>query len=172
MESMPSPQTRFLIVGNHRSNIDPLVTAWALRKWDISYVTKPGVMKIPIAGKIIHMCGYMPLDREDNRAALKTILKAADYIKQDAFSVGIYPEGTRNRGEGLLPFRNGAFKIAQKAKVPIVVVKLENTEKLSKNYPWRPTCVNLHICSVLSADFVAAHNSNEIGEEVVRILSE
>ena len=82
-------------------------------------------MKIPAVGQFLHKAGFMGIDRENDRAALRTILAAAEYIKQDIASVGAYPEGTRNRGEGLLPFRDGVFKIAQKAHAPIVVAAIK-----------------------------------------------
>lgn len=87
----------------------------------------------------MHMCFCLPLDREDNRAAVKTINEAVELLDENVVSMGIYPEGQTNKTEEpLLPFRNGAFKIAQKAKVPIVVCVIENTEKILKNFPGSP----------------------------------
>ena len=101
----------------------------------------------------MHMCFCLPLDREDNRAAVKTINEAVELLDENVVSMGIYPEGQTNKTEEpLLPFRNGAFKIAQKAKVPIVVCVIENTEKILKNFPWQPTTVNLKVLEVLPYD--------------------
>ena len=76
-----------------------------------------------------------------------------ELLDENVVSMGIYPEGQTNKTEEpLLPFRNGAFKIAQKAKVPIVVCVIENTEKILKNFPWQPTTVNLKVLEVLPYD--------------------
>ena len=101
----------------------------------------------------MHMCFCLPLDRNDNRAAVRTINEAVELLDDNVVSMGIYPEGATNKTEEpLMPFRNGAFKIAQKAKVPIVVCVIENTEKILKNFPWQPTTVNLKVLEVLPYD--------------------
>ncbi|MGN1081330.1 MAG: lysophospholipid acyltransferase family protein, partial [Acutalibacteraceae bacterium] len=53
----------FLIVGNHVSNFDPMVTIAVLKKYNISYITKPENLKIPIAGSFIYKCCFLPIDR-------------------------------------------------------------------------------------------------------------
>ena len=64
------------------------------------------------------------LDREDPRQGLKTILAAIENVKS-GISMFIFPEGTRSKVEGeFLPFHAGSFKIATKAKVPVVPVTL------------------------------------------------
>lgn len=168
LENMPQTG-RFLLVSNHRSNFDPLVLGWALRSWEMAFVMKPDILKIPIAGPFTFQSGYIPMDRENNRAALKAILRAVELIKKDWVSIGIFPEGTRNRGEGLLEFRNGAFKIAQKANVPVVIARLDGTDLAPKRFP-RPTTVCLEIRQVLDPEFVAAHSTAEIGNVVRQIL--
>lgn len=164
------PQGRWLLVSNHRSAFDPITVICALDRHDLAFISKPSNFKIPIFGSFAHKICCLALDREDDRAAMKTILHAADLVKRDVCSFAIYPEGTRNEGEGLLPFRNGAFKIAQKAKVPIVVMKVENTEKVRRNFPFRPTHVYLNILEVISAEQVAELKTPEIGDEVRRCM--
>lgn len=164
------PQGRWLLVSNHRSAFDALAVICAFDKHDLAFISKPSNLKIPIFGRIAHKICCLALDREDDRAALKTILRASELVKNDVTSFAIYPEGTRNEGEGLLPFRNGAFKIAQKAKVPIVVMKTENTENIRKNFPFRPTHVYLRILEVISAGQVAELKTPEIGDEVRRCM--
>ncbi len=148
-ESLPGG--RFLVVSNHRSAFDPICTVWALRKTPTAFITKPENHRILIAGPMIYGANYLPIDREDPRKAMKTIQAAANLLKNDVVSVGVYPEGTRNRelSGGLLPFHNGVFKIAQKAGAPLVVMTVQGSERIRENWPWRPTEVNLRICAVL-----------------------
>lgn len=164
------PAGRFLLVSNHRSNFDPLVSLWALRKYDLAFISKPENLKIPVVGRIMHKCCFMAIDRENDRAALRTILDAAELLRTGEVSVGIYPEGTRNHGEGLLPFRNGAFKIAQRAKTPIVVITVENADKIAKNAPFRHTDVNIRVRAVISAEETASLKTSELGEKIRRCM--
>ena len=145
--------TRFLLVCNHRTIFDPVLTMAELSEFTLAFISKKENFKIPIVNKLMHMCFCLPLDRNDNRAAVRTINEAVELLDDNVVSMGIYPEGATNRTEEpLMPFRNGAFKIAQKAKVPIVVCVIENTEKILKNFPWQPTTVNLKVLEVLPYD--------------------
>ena len=129
------PKGRFLLVSNHRSKFDPILTWHVFAKENLSFISKPENFKVPVYGRIIHRCCFMPIDRENPRKALKTIQRAISLIKNDVASVAVYPEGTRNYGEGLLPFHAAVLKIAQKAEVPIVVMTVQGTYEIQKNYP-------------------------------------
>lgn len=160
------PEGRWLLVGNHRSAFDPIVTGWVLRKRGLVFISKTENMNIPAVGEVLHKAGFLSIDRENDRAALRTILAAAELLKSDRACVGVYPEGTRNRGEGLLPFRNGVFKIAQKADVPVVCAAIRGTEQVLKRFPWRSTDVTLDFCGVMDAGTVRQSKTQEIGETI------
>lgn len=148
------PEGRFLIVSNHRSAYDPISSVWALRKTPTAFITKPENHRIPLAGPLIYRANFLPINRQDPREAMRTVNAAAKLLKDDVVSVGVYPEGTRNRApeEGLLPFHNGVFKIAQKAGAPLVVATVRGAEDIRKNFPWRHTDVYLSICGTIPAE--------------------
>lgn len=160
------PKGRFLLVGNHRSNFDPILTWYALKKYDLAFLSKEENFRIPIFGRIIRRCCFLPIDRQDPRKAMTAINQAAALLETDQVSVGVYPEGTRSKEGVLLPFHNGVFKIAKKAGVPIVVVAIQGTETIHKNYFRRQSHVSLEITDVLPADFVAHSRTAEIGQRV------
>ena len=160
------PAGRFLLVCNHRSNFDPLLTGWLLRRYELSFITKPENIARPVAGRLAHRAGYLAIDRENDRAALRTVLAAADLLKRNVCSICVYPEGTRNRAAEMLPFRNGAFKIAQKAGVPIVVAVIRGTDEIERHFPLRRSEVTLRICGVMDAETVRCSSTAEIGAEV------
>lgn len=166
------PEGRWLFVCNHLSGFDAIVAGWVLRAHKVAFIAKPSIMRIPIANKAIHKCCFMPIDRENDREALKTIIRATNLIKQDVTSFAIYPEGTRSRDGKLQDFKNGAFKIAQRAKAPLVVATIENSNKIVRNFPRRPTHVYLKIRGVLSAEEVAGMNTTEMGEKARRWMLE
>lgn len=145
---------RFLFVYNHTSNFDPIVINHVLKKSKIIHVSKPENFKIPIAGPFVYRNCYLPIDRENDRNALKTIVKCIKYVKEEKFSIGIAPEGTRNKGneKELLPFRDGCFQVATKSKCKIVICSLSNLNKIHKNFPFKRTKVKMSILKVLEYD--------------------
>ncbi len=160
------PKGRFLFVANHRSNFDPIVTWYALPHRDLAFISKPENFYIPLFGRIVRRCCFMPIDRENARAAVTTINAAADLLKTDAVSVAVYPEGTRSKTGVLLPFHDGVFKIAQKAKVPIVVAVTEGTDRIAKTSLLRRKTVKLEILETLAVEDITACRSHVIGDRV------
>lgn len=142
------PNEPFLLVGNHKSNFDPMLVAQALSSRDIAFICKKEVMKIPLAGHLMWRNCYLPIDRKDRTQSLAQFNRAADLLEARVTSIGVYPEGTRvKNGEVLGEFHHGAFSIAIKTKCPIVVVTMKGTEKIHKNFP-RKSHVQM-ICRVL-----------------------
>lgn len=164
------PDGSFLLVQNHRSAFDPVVTGWVLRRRQLAFVSKPENLRLPAVGAVLRKAGTLAVDRENDREALRTILTAADLLRRNVTSIAVYPEGTRNRGEGLLPFRNGAFKIAQKARVPIVITSVRGTDEIFRRFPWRHTDVFLEIRTVMDAETVKNMKTAEIGSAVREVL--
>lgn len=159
--------TRFLLVSNHRSNFDPMAAWMVFNKENIAFISKEENFHIPWFGRIIRKCCCLPIDRKDPGKALETVNKAAELLKNDEVSVGVYPEGTRSFTGELLPFHNAMFKIAQKANVPIVVTTIEGTEKISKNFIRRKTVIYLNVIDIISATEVcSSHTTAPIGARV------
>ena len=166
------PQGRFLLVQNHRSKFDPLVSWVVFKKQDVAFISKKSNFKVPIFGKIIRKCCFMAIDRENPRNAVKTVEKASELLKNDEVSVGVYPEGTRSYGKELLPFHNSVFKIAQKAGVPIVITGIDGTEKVAKRTPWKRTDVYLEVLDVIPAEEAKGMRTAEIGERMQKKLND
>lgn len=164
--------SRFMLVCNHRFFIDPLIFYDAMPWADLAFIAKKEAFKIPIVSQVMHQVLCLPIDRDNDREALKTILKAIELLKQNKASIAVFPEGGTNRtGEMLLPFRNGAFKIAQKAQVPIVVCALTNSGAIKKNMFRRRTDVYLDVIDVLQPDDFCAEKTPEIGEQTRKIMA-
>ena len=165
------PEGGFLLVGNHRSDFDPITAMYALRKRGLTFVTKKENGDIPVGGRIIIGSGCLSLDRSDDKQGLLVIRQAVRRIR-DGEAIGIYPEGTRSKTGELLPFRMGCFKAAQWAKCPLVVLKTENSELVEKNFLRRKTNVRLTVKAVLPYDEIADMSTVQIGEKVRNILLE
>ena len=149
MEKIPF-DTRFLLVSNHCSKFDNFIQCAVLKKTQMAYVSKPENFKIPIGRHFMRRGFYIPIVRGNPRQGLEAILRGIDLIKNDMVSVGIYPEGSRSQDGHLQEFKPGAFKIAEKAKCPVVVVCMDGTENIAHNFPWKKTVVHMDILDVIS----------------------
>ncbi len=168
-EKLPTDR-RYLLVCNHRSLFDPVSKAKVFGKENYIYISKPSNFKIPVGGKVMHKCGCLALNRDNNREALVTIKRASELIKNDEASIVIYPEGTRNKTDRLLPFHAGSFKIAQRAGAPIVVVAAIGTDKVIHNFPFKASKVKFDIIEVLDEEYVKTHSTKETAEKVQSII--
>ena len=168
-EKLPT-DCRFLLVSNHRSFFDPLIVMDKLRRYHIAFVSKPSNMKIPLAGRIAYASGFLAIDRENDRNALKTILTAADYLKRDVCSMGVYPEGTRSKTMEMLPFHAGSLKIAQKARVPIAVAAVHGTERINRFRLFSGIPVQLNILEVIPADAVCSMKTTALSDQIRAVI--
>lgn len=168
------PKESFLLVGNHVSFMDPVITMGELRSYRMGFVgASNAIFKFPIVNNILHKCFSLPINRESARDGVKMVNEAAEIIKSQAASIGIYPEGRRNLEEdGLLPFKNGAFKIAQKAKCPIVVAVIKNTDMINKNFPFKRTHVFLDFVKVIEPSEFEGKTTQQIGDSVREIIQQ
>ena len=170
-EKLPK-DTRFVYCGNHRGLFDPLAATVAFRGYDISFISKPSNMDLPIIGRLAWGAGYLPIDRENNRNALKTISTAVEYIRKDFCSIGIYPEGTRSKINGMLPFKHGSFKLVQRAKVPLVIASSKDADLVFENFPWRPTDIYIDVLDVLPADKVCSMDTAALSDYAWNLINQ
>ena len=162
---------RFLLVCNHLSLLDVVVMVWKFRNRQLTFISKQENMEMFIVGKLMGKIQCLPLNRENDREALKTILKAIAIVKEDKASMGLFPEGTRSLDGKLHSFRSGGFKIAQKANVPIVVCTLKGTSDLFINMKkLKRTHVRLHLVDVIPAEEVKGANTVELGERIYEMM--
>ena len=164
---------RFLLISNHLFAFDPIVFYYAMPRADLAFLSKTENYAIPIVAQVMHKILCLPLDRNNDREALKAILKAISILKEDKASIAVFPEGGTSKSGLLQPFRNGAFKIAQKAGVPIVVCAISNTKAILKNMFRRKTDVYLDVLEVIPLETVAELKTTvAIGDYAHKILSE
>ncbi|SHH95042.1 1-acylglycerol-3-phosphate O-acyltransferase [Ferrimonas marina] len=108
-------------IGNHQNSYDLFTQSSLVPPGTVS-LGKKSLIWIPLFGQIYWLTGNILIDRGNRSKAISTIQDAARKIREKALSVWIFPEGTRSRGRGLLPFKTGAFHTAISAGVPIVPV--------------------------------------------------
>lgn len=172
LEKLPSPEgERFLVVGNHCSNLDPFVMGGWLGQYPLAFISKPSIFKVPFAGRYMWRLRYMAIDRKNNRQGIQVIRQAADTISSGDSCVAVYPEGTRNFNTGTLKkFHDGSLKAALWAKCPIAVVVMTGTHDIDRNWLRRRTRVTLEVVEVLSYEDIKDLKTNEIADKIKDIM--
>lgn len=163
---------RFLLVCNHRDDVDPALLLTFFKKHELAFISKRENDQKPVIGPFIRKIMGQPINRENDREALKTILRCIQLLKDDAHSVAVFPEGYVYDDLKLHRFRNGVFKIAQKANVPIVVCTLRGTPEVLKNMKkLKPSRVELRLLTVISAEEVKASSTVDLGNRIYEMMA-
>ena len=131
-ENVPK-DTPVLYIGNHRSYFDILLT-YSRCPIRTGYIAKKEMEKIPLLPLYMRDIGCLFLDREDIKQGLSVIKQGTEYMKQ-GHSMVVFPEGTRNQTDTLLPFREGGYKMAEKSKSPIVPVSICRSDLMLESAP-------------------------------------
>lgn len=131
LENVPKHEP-VLYISNHRSYFDVPIAYVSLPTLT-GFMAKKEIARIPILRTWMNFLQCLFLDREDIKQGLKTVLKGIEQVKS-GYSVFISPEGTRNHGKEMLPFKEGSFKIAEKTGCAIVPVALSNTDEIFENH--------------------------------------
>ena len=172
LEQIPK-DGRFLLVCNHLHDTDPVVLLWAFRKSGLAFISKREVDQMFLVGPLLHKILGQAINRENDKEALKTILNCIRLIKEDKASVAVFPEGYVSKEHKLHPFRSGVFKIAQKAKVPVVVCTLRNTHYIYENMPkLKPCYVQLHLVGVIPAEELEGVTAVEVGHRAYEMMAQ
>jgi len=170
LEKLPT-EGRFLMVCNHQHIADPGVLLHVFRNSQMAFISKKENSTMFVVNKMMHRTMCQLIDRENDRAALKTILKCIQLIKDDEVSICVFPEGGIKEEGKLSHFRSGVFKIAQKANVPIVVCTLKGTSNLFHNMKrLKPTRIQLHLVDVIPAEEVKAANTVELSNRIYHMM--
>ena len=162
---------RFLLVCNHQNESDPGILLHYFKKSQLAFISKQENRDMFAVGKLMHMTLCQLMNRENDREALKTILKCIQILKEDKASIGVFPEGGIKDKDKLSPFRPGVFKMAQKANVPIVVCTLKGTSEVFNNIArLRPSRVRLHLVDVIPAEDLVGRTTVDIAQQVYDMM--
>jgi 1-acyl-sn-glycerol-3-phosphate acyltransferase len=163
---------RFLLVSNHLDNIDPAFFYYCFPKSQLAFVGKKETQDMFLVNKVMPKLLCPTINRENDREALKSILRCISLLKNDTVSIAIFPEGRINRYRKLAHFRPGVFKIAQKANVPIVVCTLLGTNHvIGRLLKGKGSAVDVHVLDVIPAESLHDRTTVDIAEQVYNIMA-
>lgn len=170
LEKIPK-SGRFLVVCNHLSFMDPVMLLRYFKGHSLAFISKKENDNLFLIGKLMHKLMCQPIDRENDREALKTIIRCIRLLKEDEASVAVFPEGYISKDRRLHRFRSGVFKIATKAQVPIVVCTVQNThtilpraKKLMRAEAW------FHVVDVIPAQSLQGRTTVDIADQVYDMM--
>ncbi len=161
-----------LFAFNHRSYFDILVSYASTTKLS-TFVAKQELKYFPFINIWMIFINCLFIDRDDIRQSMKVILKAIEMVK-DGYSIFISPEGTRNSGEKLMPFKDGSFKIAQKSACPIIPVAINNADSIfEKQIPIvKRAHVIVEYCQPVYYDQIVNEGHKNVGKYVQNIVQQ
>ncbi len=133
--TMPAdPRRPYVVVSNHESFVDILLISHL--PWEMKWLSKAELFRIPFLGWLLRLAGDIPIQRGFGPSALEAIAKCREALA-NRVSVMIFPEGTRSTTADLLPFKDGAFRLAIDAGVPILPMVVHGTSTALPKHDWR-----------------------------------
>jgi len=167
------PRRPYVCVSNHLSQGDPPIIARV--PWEMKWVAKAELFRLPIAGWLLRMSGDIPVDRRD-RESRANVLKRARFYLQNRCSVMFFPEGTRSRDGRVQRFADGAFRLAMKEGVPVLPIAIDGTqEALPKHSIWfdpNPEKIRVRVLPPVAPEDVDTDEPRALQREVRRRIIE
>lgn len=128
------PRRPYVVVANHQSLGDiPVISRLP---WEMKWVAKAELWKLPVAGWMLRMAGDIPVRRGDAGSRAAVLPRAAAMLRNRC-SVMFFPEGTRSKDGRIRRFQAGAFRLAIDAGVPVLPIAVDGTRDAIPKHGWR-----------------------------------
>jgi 1-acyl-sn-glycerol-3-phosphate acyltransferase len=166
------PKGRYVFLSNHQSLMDipVLLTSCPGR---VRLVAKRSLFQIPIFGWAMTAAGFISVDRKDKSSARETFAAATEKLKH-GISILLFPEGTRGKGQVLLPFQRGGFLLALRSGLPIVPVGIRGSRDVrgTENLVIHPGTVEVRYGAPLDPAAYGLRKKRELTAEVRQRIAE
>lgn len=164
LEKLPK-QSGYLITPNHQGLFDPIAIAYT-HKQPVRAIVKKELASTILVKDVIKMLECYPMDRSNVREGAK-IIKAVSNEVANGSNFFVFPEGTRSKdGNNTLEFKGGTFKIATKAKCPIVPVALIDCYKVFDDNTIKSVTPQIHYLEPIYYDEYKEMHTNDIAAMV------
>ncbi len=171
--TLPSdPRRPYVVVGNHQSLADiPIISRLP---WDMKWLGKASLFRIPVLGWYMRLSRDLSVERDDRRSRVEVMIQARERLEQKV-SVMIFPEGTRTRDGRVLPFSDGAFRLAIATGCPVLPIAIDGSFDALPSDGWRfgpPLTVRLHVFDPVPVDGLVATDARDLCERVRTLIVE
>ena len=175
LENIPDDKP-VLYVANHSGFFD-ILAGYTTVKGLCGFVSKAELKKVPFLRLWMYFVNCLFFNRKDMRAAMQMIIDGIEKLKE-GISIFIFPEGTRSKDGKLKPFKEGSFKMALKADVPIIPTAITGTSAVFEDHL---PCIKSNVVTItygtpiLPADYTKTEQKH-IGEiaqkEIAKMLGQ
>ena len=145
------PEGACVIMGNHRAWMDPFFLAMCARDREIRFMGKKELWGNKLFAWIAKQVRGVPVDR--GTADMASIRMSMTVLKA-GHTLGIFPEGTRTKGDGMLPLQGGASLLALRSKCAVVPVYIDGDYRLFRR-------VTVRVCKPVAMDDLIAGRINK-----------
>jgi 1-acyl-sn-glycerol-3-phosphate acyltransferase len=123
-----------VVVSNHESNADCFLISFL--PWEMKWLGKKSLFQVPVVGWMMSLAGDVPVERGDRDSATGAMARCKQWM-QKGMPVMIFPEGTRSKTEELLPFKDGAFRLAIEMQADVLPLAVSGTRLALPKHSWR-----------------------------------
>ncbi|MBZ2169323.1 MULTISPECIES: 1-acylglycerol-3-phosphate O-acyltransferase [Marinobacter] len=170
MENMPTDRPT-VVIANHQHNDDLFVLADLLPKRGV-VAGKSSLVWIPFFGQVFWLGGNVILNRSRSHKAVALMKTTSEAIARDRKSFWVFPEGTRSKGRGLLPFKKGAFHAAIASGAPITMICAAHYEDKTIGWTGRRETVPVRILPPIETSELNTSNLPELMNKCHRLMAE
>ncbi len=154
-----------IVIANHQDNLDLFVHGGVIPKRTVS-VGKKSLKYLPLFGQVYWLAGNIMIDRKKSKASIDAMTETTEALKHRATSIWVFAEGTRNKGENLLPFKKGAFHMAKQANAPILPICASAYPKHINLNKWHAGEVKVRILPPISTKELSAEELDSLRQKV------
>jgi 1-acyl-sn-glycerol-3-phosphate acyltransferase len=165
LEARPDPSRPHLFVANHKSLAD--VFLLCLLPWEMKYLSKESIFKIPLLGWQMRVIRDIPIERGNKESARRALETMRDRLAAGS-SVIVFPEGTRSPDGSIAPFREGAFRLAIELGVDVIPLAVAGTENTLPKHSLvlRPTSASVTVLPPIPVAGLTADDAPRLAERV------
>lgn len=159
-----------LFVSNHQGNFDIALFMSFINK-PKGYISKIEMMKIPVLRTWMEYMNCVFMERGNLRKAAEAISEGIKILKS-GYSLVLFPEGTRSKGDRMNDFKAGGFKLATKSKVPIVPVTIKGSYRLMEqnNSKIVPAEVEIYIHPMIETAELSREEETELPDRIKEVI--
>ena len=165
------PRRPYVVVSNHESFADILLLSHL--PWEMKWLSKAEILRIPVLGWNMRLAGDIPIWRGKMESARDAMATALEVLKRRV-SVMIFPEGTRSPTGQMLPFKDGAFRLAIEAGVPVLPLVVTGTGDALAKHDWRmnPARATVTVLDPIETTGLTLNDVAALKERVRRVIAE
>ncbi|MCA9617696.1 MAG: 1-acyl-sn-glycerol-3-phosphate acyltransferase [Myxococcales bacterium] len=126
--------SKTVVIANHVSNSDAFLISHL--PWEMKWLGKSSLFYIPFVGWLMWLAGDVPVRRGAKGSVKDAMAHCREHLER-GMPVMIFPEGTRSKTGELLPFKDGAFRLAIETGADILPIGVAGTKTALPKHSWR-----------------------------------